>query len=470
MKFKFLILIAFLLLFSKSAPIYATQDPRLFHNNKVGVNSLSPDSEAQEISSMVNNKGDWGYVVITIKSSERNIGRWQNVFNLFAKYHLIPIVRIATIFDEKTGVWQKPTQNDAEEWAEFLDKLYFPTQNRYVQIYNEVNHAKEWGGLANGAEYAKELDKTIRALKAKGENFFVLASPLDLSVANTESSIDAGDFFLAMETGVGGIFNKLDGWASHSYPNPDFSANPLKEGRLGIRGYQWELSTISKYISGKNLPIFITETGWRRSADVNGLSEQEVANNYKIAYEQVWTDPNLIVVAPFVFSYPESLFFPFSFKNTDSSFFKYHETVSELSKINGIPPRENNSGNLKIDLPEFVLNGSVQDVKIKIQNKGNFIWNAETDINVLIDGLDFSVGEVKWESQEIFPGQEANAKVELTFLNSGFKLGNVSLFWKDNLIAQNKFSTQSLNLLSYFLENIRRKTPFRANLASLFQL
>ena len=138
--------LCFLILFFISVhQVLAVTDPRLFPNNKFGINTLSPEAEIDEVAELVNTNGDWGYVVVTIKKSERDALRWQTFLNTTRDKHLIPILRLATEFDINNN-WQQPGENDTKEWAEFLSKLQFPTANRYIQIYNEVNRAKEWGG------------------------------------------------------------------------------------------------------------------------------------------------------------------------------------------------------------------------------------------------------------------------------------------------------------------------------------
>src|SRR3989338_2024841 len=69
----------------------------------------------------------------------------------------------------------------------------------------------------------------------------------------------------------------LSGLASHSYPNPGFSGVPYGFGRGTVRTYQWELDLL-KQLGVKDMPVFITETGWVRG------DESVVADNYKIAY------------------------------------------------------------------------------------------------------------------------------------------------------------------------------------------
>ena len=52
----------------------ATVDPRLTPNNKVGIGILSPEAEIEDASAMVNRNGDWGWVLLVIKKSERVSG------------------------------------------------------------------------------------------------------------------------------------------------------------------------------------------------------------------------------------------------------------------------------------------------------------------------------------------------------------------------------------------------------------
>lgn len=336
MSFRYLLALAIIiLLFTK--PVTATTDPRTYPNNKFGINILSPEADIDKAAELVNSNGDWGWVVITIKKDELNLDRWQSIFNYLRVKHLIPIVRITTVFDLK-GYWQRPTDEDASKWADFLSKLNWPTKNRYVQIYNEVNSASEWGGSVDPASYAQELNKTIEALKSKNSDFFVLSAPLDLSLNNSPSSLDAQLFYNVMAKTVPQIFTKLDGWASHSYPNPGFIASPQNSGRTAIDGYNWELSQVGKYLNGKSLPIFITETGWKReNSYTQGLSEDQISDYFKTAFENIWNSKNVVLVAPFVLNYPDPLYQTFSFINNDKQY-KYFTAVQNLTKASGQPP------------------------------------------------------------------------------------------------------------------------------------
>ena len=433
---------------------FAVEDPRLVPNNKVGITLLSPDSEIEGASGLVNTNGDWGWVLIIIKKSERNVDRWQGVFNQLAKKRLIPIVRIATDFDNR-GYWQKPTDEDASSWADFLNKLYWPTKNHYVQIYNEVNHSQEWGGKVDASEYAHELSKTIDALKSKNKDFFVLNAPLDLALQATPSSLDAVTFYQTMGNTRPGVFSKLDGWASHSYPNPGFIASPNAEGRTSIRGYQWEQNLIANF-TGKTLPVFITETGWKRqNGQGGGLDENTIAQFYTTAFLNIWNDKNIVAVTPFVFHFPDDTLGAFSFKangGTGEEFFKYYYSIKDLIKEKGRPVRENLAQNFEFKIPNSLITNMQDRGEITLENRGNFVWELGKNTNFNMEAKNAKVSDFKFTSREVYPGQTAQAKFKV----KGVKNGKVEIKFKavseGTILASKNVSLKSEPLLQKIIE------------------
>ncbi len=433
--------------------VFAISDPRLYPNNKFGINSLSPESEINGVADLVNNNGDWGWVVIVIRKNERDLARWQSVFDSLTQSHLTPIVRIATSVDSQ-GNWQQPTSEDARAWAQFLSALSWPTKNHYVQVYNEVNHKTEWGGKVDAANYAVELNKTINALKAKNQDFFVLNAPMDLAAGTSQDSLDASVFFKTMEVTVPGIFGKLDGWASHSYPNPNFSAPPLKSGRTGIDGYKWELAQINAFAK-KNLPVFITETGWRNSgSEAVGLTEVDIANYYKTAFEKVWNDSQVVVVAPFVFNYPDSLFKAFSFKEGENCAL-YCQALKDIFKVQGAPEREDTGQILAFSHSPEVINNSNTKITLEIKNNGNYIWDTNKSLKLNIDATGLEVVKITWEKKTIYPGQIAKAFIDIKAQKEGIMPFTLNVTNDDNIIAQKESSLQSVTYFAYIINTIR---------------
>jgi hypothetical protein len=384
-----------------ATPALATVDPLGTTNNKFGVHiiTVSPD-EINPASDMVNsNGGDWGYITFLIERSQRDQARWQEVFNTLRKKHLIPIVRIATE-PKDGGFWDRPTENEAQEWADFLNSLLWPTQNRYVIVYNEPNQGKEWGNSVDPTDYAHNLDQTITALKNKSSDFFVLNAGFDASAPQKPPQYyDEGSYLKAMNEAVPGIFNKIDGWVSHSYPNPGFVGSPSDAGRGSIRTYQWELNYLKQLGVTRTLPVFITETGWRHAEGINYNASlpnsQVVANYYKQAFENAWDDNKIVAVTPFLLNYQEPPFDHFSFKKmtgatqedkilgtSTEEYYPAYKTITDISKPKGVPKQLFLAQKTQGEIYTSVVAGETYTLNLTFKNVGQSIWNDGNDVEL----------------------------------------------------------------------------------------
>src|SRR3989344_5836360 len=237
-------LIVFITIFHIRYPInevFAVTNPLSVPNNKFGIHLIqATQSESSPAASLVNNNGDWGYVTIIVESKDRNKEKWQQFFDDLRRKHLIPIIRLATSLEG--NYWKRPYEGEEIAWADFLDSLSWPVKNRYITIYNEPNHSKEWGGAVDARSYARVLNKTIDALKNKNSDFFVLNAGLDASAQEQLPNYsEEATFLKEMQSEIPGIFDKLDGWVSHSYPNPGFAGSPEDEGRGTVGTWFWGL-------------------------------------------------------------------------------------------------------------------------------------------------------------------------------------------------------------------------------------
>ncbi len=373
-------------------PAFATVDPLSVPNNKFGIHIItgSPD-ESSPAASLVNTNGDWGYITVIIQQNDKNKDKWQEFFNDLRRRHLIPIVRLAT---ETSGQsWERPNPDDANSWADFLNSLNWPIKNRYVVIFNEPNQAHEWGGAVDAKGYAQTLDKWITALKSRSEDFFVLNAGLDASSPNQPPNyVDEISFLQQMNQGVPGIFNKLDGWVSHSYPNPGFVGSPYAIGRGTIRTYAWEMQQLTNLGLNKSLPIFITETGWKHAEGLNFQSflpdSESVSNYFKIAFEDAWIDSKIVAVTPFLLSYQEVPFDHFSFKRSPNSglfiqapgetppqYYPQYETIKNMAKNKGEPIQENQAILTHGEIFSSIVSGQDYTISLEFKNNGQSIWN-----------------------------------------------------------------------------------------------
>lgn len=373
---RILLTIALLSLFRLEAPL-AKYDPLTVPNNKFGIHVADPN-DIPQTSALVNSSGgDWGYVTVVIQEDDRNREKWQAVFNQMRSRHLIPIVRLATHIEGDS--WAKPYSGSSSDWARFLDSLNWPIENRYVILFNEPNHANEWGRSIDPEAYAQTLVQYARTLHETNEDFFVLPAGLDVSAASDGQSMDAQTYLTRMIRAEPDLLTVIDGWTSHSYPNPAFSGSPFAVGRGTLRSYQWELSLLRSMGLTRLLPVFITETGWVHSDGVtrresNGSPEQ-VAEYYRIAATTAWADPLIVAVTPFVYSYQGLPFDHFSWKKLgEDAFYPQYTIYKELPKVAGRPKQRERFTLESELLPSAFVAGSTYTVSSLIKNEGQSIY------------------------------------------------------------------------------------------------
>ncbi len=365
--------------------IYAKNNPVEVPNNKFGIH-ITNEKDLTDAAKLVNSGGgDWGYVTFVITESERDHNRWQQIFDQMRKLHLIPIVRIATKAEGEN--WKIPNEEEIDNWVSFLNSLNWIIQNRYVIIGNEPNHAKEWGGQLDPASYASYLNKFARALHESSPDFFVLPAGLDASAGSTGKTMDEATYIKRMLTAEPDLFDNLDGWTSHSYPNPDFAGKATDTGRGSVETFDWELSFLRSLEIYKDLPVFITETGWSNQK----TGEDAIGEMYEYTFKNVWNDKRVVAVTPFILNYPNAPFSEFSWKKADGSFYPYFHKFVTIPKDTGKPVQKKSGQILGALAQPIVFSGSDFVGIIVAKNTGQSIWNVN-DLNIVGDngGLSFN--------------------------------------------------------------------------------
>lgn len=326
------IFVIFLLLYS-TVPVSAIENPFSSFNNKFGIHILFPDEIGAAADLVNSNGGDWGYVIIPIQSGDRDLQKWQQFMIKAKSLHVIPIIRLATEGDYfNTQVWRKPNEADIIDFANFLNSLNWPIKNRYIVVFNEVNRSDEWGGSVNAEEYARLLSYTVSVFKSKSPDFFVISAGLDNAAPDKLPEYENEYSYLEdMNNAVPGIFNQIDGLSSHSYPNPGFSQPPTLTSKMGITSFIYERKLV-KSMSVKDLPVFITETGW----SANQISDLSRADYYQTAFNNAWSDNGIAAVTPFLLRANGS-FKEFSFIAEDGSPSIQYQMFKTLPKVKGMP-------------------------------------------------------------------------------------------------------------------------------------
>lgn len=374
----FVILFTCFLLFLSIGEIDASYDPRTVGNNIYGAHIVN-HSDLIDVANFTNtNGGDWGYVTIVITEDQRDKQIWQKFMDDCRKLHLIPIVRVATKF--KDNNWEIPEINEIDNWIMFFNSLNWVMENRYIVIGNEPNHSKEWGGKIDPIAYSNYLKEFSQKIKASNPDYFILPAGFDQDAPNGKNTMDQKKYLDLMVKANPDIFKFIDGWNSHSYPNPGFSGSKSDTGRRSIKGYEWEIELLKNYGISEFLPIFITETGWIKSKE---NSEQEVADNLKFAYEEIWMkNKNIVAVTPFILNYTEEPFADFSWKKKDGTFFPIYTTMQNNQKIKGSPVQKINGDVIFTFLNPLIIKNTDQKGFLVVRNTGQAIW-TQSESNVI---------------------------------------------------------------------------------------
>jgi hypothetical protein len=329
MKFP-LIFVVIIFLFLIPNTGFAIVDPLTMENNKFGIHIFDA-SEIDQVKDLVNsNGGEWGYVTVPLRADDRNLIKWNNFMHKAKENKLIPIIRLAT-YMTTTG-WSKPAPYDDVDFANFLNDLDWPVKNRYIIVYNEPNHADEWGGVVSPSEYAKVLATTAQTFKDRNADFFILPAGLDAAAPNDNSHMNWKRFLQLMESSNPRALALIDGWNSHSYPNPAFSSAPTSRSDHSIISFQYEKKLVES-MTGKHYPVFITETGWSSEF----LSNQTIANYLETAVKSVWHNSEIVAITPFVLNASAGPFEMFSFFDHDGKAKPQYEIYKNLIKIKGQP-------------------------------------------------------------------------------------------------------------------------------------
>jgi hypothetical protein len=187
------------------------------------------------------------------------------------------------------------------------------------------------------------------------------------------------------------VFKNIDGWSSHSYPNPDFSGSESEKGRGTVATFDWELNLLKSLGVEKELPVFITETGWAHNRYDKVLSYRTpdtITESLKYAYKNVWNDKRIIAVTPFVLNYKEPPFDIFSWRKKDGGFYNFYYDVQRFTKTAGRPTQNVKAKILSFIFPPVIKRSEKYYGLAFVKNEGQSIWKWGEFVNPFDGGVD----------------------------------------------------------------------------------
>ncbi|HEX7017462.1 MAG TPA: hypothetical protein VF209_00965 [Patescibacteria group bacterium] len=261
----------------------------------LGIHILAPQ-ELAEADTLIStsNQDAWHYVTIPFSLADlEKKDQWQAFFDQAKEKKIIPLVRLVT--KPEGAAWIQPTRKNITDQITFLKQLSWPTDKKHIIVFNEVNHAKEWGGVIDPVGYTEVLRFTALWAHSEQANFVVLPAAMDLAAPNGSATMEAFTYLEKMYEVDPEIFAHVDAWNSHSYPNPAFSASPRMTTQNSLRGFEHELAYLKKK-TNRDYQVYITETGWVS----NRATLPWLESYYTYALQHIWSDPRVVAVTPFV--------------------------------------------------------------------------------------------------------------------------------------------------------------------------
>lgn len=361
---------------------------------------LTQPSDINTAARLINSRGgDWGWATIVIRLDQLDYGTWQDFFNQCRRLHIIPIIRLATI--NENGTWKRPSLSDLDNLVSFLNSLNWPTKEQHVILFNEVNRADEWGGGVDPKNYADMAIYTADKLKNANPNFVILSAGLDLAAPQTPSQFESAEnFYNELIQYKRDFFDHIDALASHSYPNLGFVGTPNDTGPHSITGYLWEISYLKRLGINKNLPVYITETGWPHregESKDNHFYTIDTSAEFLITALNKWgQDPEIKAVTPFIFNYPYYPFDHFSWVDKNTTLYPAYQKVVDLQKNSNRPEQIFRAESVRINLPLFMFPNHEYGGEIILKNTGQSIWGKgesefcltpQSTRNIILDAI-----------------------------------------------------------------------------------
>ncbi len=305
-------------------------------DNRFGIGLVSPGNTTQ-LDLTADLTGPGGHIKMIFvglrPAMDGPTAEWVDVVRQAYARDLVPVVRFGPDWGDRRVRNQSDDGSDglaytalAASYANVVRGL--PLREGwpfYVEVHNEPNLCYEWqcdrGRFESdritseriAQEYASMLRDVADALAALGDprvrvvNAGLAPGGVRWCECNgtSDGAYEGGntsrEFLAQMAAAVPGVFDRIDAFASHSYPAEGEGWGffvPYESAGPGLRYFETELGTIGR----EELPVLMTETGWPTThGGTTYATREQQATWMRQAYEGVWlTHPRIRAVMPFI--------------------------------------------------------------------------------------------------------------------------------------------------------------------------
>lgn len=286
-----------------------TASPLCATNNPYGVHMLSGGSDIQDWARSLTGPGGYCkqlFMGITNSTSGPGAG-WANFVQGCYDRQMIPICRLATNYSG--GQWDAPVPDSPGNYSSFAQAVKRVVQGLprsssyplYIELLNEVNSPKEWGGAASAWEYGHCLVDCAAALRSIGDSRIRI---LNAGLAGGTGFID--DMFTLVPESLWAF----DVYACHSYslnrpPEINQHNGTAGPGSICIDSYLDDLAVIQAH-GRTGVQVILTETGYalgdQSFTEYPILNEDNRSDYIVRAFRDYWSIwPEVLAVTPFEF-------------------------------------------------------------------------------------------------------------------------------------------------------------------------
>jgi polysaccharide biosynthesis protein PslG len=194
--------------------------------------------------------------------------KYDNIVDLAEQNGIRIIARL-----DQTPAWARPEGTDPatppsnfEDYGNFVHDFVSRYRGRisFIQIWNEPNLAREWGGSIDPAGYAELLETAARRAREANPDIVILSAPMAMTTENSARAMDeftywqalfdhgASEWFDIMSANVYGLSDPYDA-------DPDY-------GTLNTRRVEL-LRELAELNGDDNKAIWFNEYGWNAAPD-----------------------------------------------------------------------------------------------------------------------------------------------------------------------------------------------------------